>query len=169
METNPTHEARIVQLENDLHAAQAAAQKYKQDLEKLRQQYADDLFAERQINKELRTESHRILLDYERLRVQKGGFGLKMLFFSGWGGFFSGALVCAVYFIFLHPKADHVVAFTRFRDAHLFNYELSINEGHFGAVEQNLKESLDMPENAAIRPQLEFVKKIVGAARRRCE
>lgn len=169
METNPTHEARIVQLENDLHTAQAAAQKYKQELEKLRQQYADDLFAERRISKELRTESHRILHDYERLRVQKGGFGLKMLLFSGWGGFFSGALVCAVYFIFLHPKADHDVAFARFREAHLFNYERSISQGQFGAVEQDLQQNLDLPENAAIRPQLEFAKKIVGAARRRCE
>jgi len=169
MGTNPTNEERIVQLENDLHTAQVAAQKYKQDLEKLRQQYADDLFAERQLGKELRTESHRILLDYERLRVQKGGFGLKMLLFSGWGGFFSGLLVCAVYFLFLHPKADHVVAFAHFRNAHLFNYERAISQGKFGEVEQDLQQNLDSPENAVIRPQLDFARKLVGAARRRCE
>ncbi len=169
MGTNPTNEERIVQLESALQEAQDMAQKYKQELEKLRQQYADDLFAERRLGKELRTESHRILHDYEQLRVQKGGFGLKMLMLSGLAAFLSGVLMCAVYFIFLHPKADHVVAFERFRNAHLFNYERAISEGKFREVEQDLEQNLELPEHAAIRPEMEFAKKIVGAARRRCE
>ncbi|MEQ1747180.1 MAG: hypothetical protein ABMA02_17245 [Saprospiraceae bacterium] len=169
MGTNPTNEERIAQLVSDLQTAQGAAQKYKQDLEKLRQQYADDLYAERQIGKQLRTESHRILHDYELLRVQKGGFGLKMLLFSGFGGFVSGALLLGVYLVFLRPKTDHQAAFEQFRDAHQFSYERAISQGRFGEVEQDLQQNLDLPENAVIRPQVDFVKKIVGAARRRCE
>ncbi|MFN0015942.1 MAG: hypothetical protein ACKVU2_15470 [Saprospiraceae bacterium] len=169
MGTNPINEERIAQLERDLQAAQGAAQKYKQDLEKLRLQYADDLYAERQIGKQLRTESHRILHDYERLRVQKGGFGLKMLLFSGFGGFLSGIILLGVYMVFLRPKAEHLSTFERFRDTNQFNYERAISQGRFGEVEQDLQQNLDLPENAVIRPQVDFMKKIVGAARRRCE
>jgi hypothetical protein len=164
-----TNEERIVQLGSTLLGVQCSAQKYKQELEKLRQRYADDLFAERQLGKALRTESRRILHDYERLRVQKGGFGLKMLMLSGLGAFLSGVLVCTVYFSFLRLKADEVAAFERFRNAHLFDYERAINEGLFREVELDLQQNLELPENAGIRPELEFGKMIVGAARRRCE
>ena len=53
METNPTYEARISALEAALREAENKAQKYAQEIEKLRQQYADDLFAERQLAKRL--------------------------------------------------------------------------------------------------------------------
>ena len=123
METNPTNEERIAGLEKSLQTAQESAQKYKQDLEKLRQQYADDLFTERQQGKQLRDERFQMQHDYEQLRVQKGGFGMKMLTLSGFLGFLSGLLLCAVYIIFLRPKPDHTAAFEQFRNAHLFNYE----------------------------------------------
>jgi hypothetical protein len=169
METNPTNEERIARLEKNLQSVQETAQKYKQDLEKLRQQYADDLFAERQLGKQLRDDRYKMQHDYEQLRVQKGGFGIKILTLSGFVGFLSGLLLCVVYVVFLHPKPDHAVAFEHFRNAHLFNYERSISAGKFGEVEQHLSQSLEAPEHQIIRPELEFAKKIVGAARRRCE
>jgi hypothetical protein len=169
METNPTNEERIAGLEKSLQTAQDAAQKYKQDLEKLRQQYADDLFAERQQGKQLRDERFQMQHDYEQLRVQKGGFGMKMLTLSGFLGFLSGLLLCAVYIVFFRPKPDHTAAFEQFRNTHLFNYERAISEGKFEEVEQDLQQNLEIPENNIIRPELEFAKKIVGAAKRRCE
>lgn len=169
METHPTNEERIAGLENNLRDAQQTAQKYKQELEKLRQQYADDLFAERQLGKKLRDERFQIQHDYEQLRVQKGGFGVKMLTLSGFLGFLSGLLLCAVYVVFLRPKPDHATAFEHFRSAHLFNYERAISEGRFEEVERDLEKNIQDPENNLIRPNLELVKKIVGAAKRRCE
>ncbi|MBK8922944.1 MAG: hypothetical protein IPM81_15770 [Saprospirales bacterium] len=169
METNPSNEARIAALEQDLLSAKTDAQKYMRDLEKLRQQYAEDVFAERQQVKQLREERHRVQLDYEQLRVQKGGFGLKALLLSSFAGFFGGLVLLLAYLLLLKPKAEHTLAFEQFRNAHLFNYERAISAGKFGEVEQDLQYNLGLPENRLIQPEIEFAKKLVGAARRRCE
>ena len=44
MAKDPTNSERIAFLEKELETARKTGQKYIQDLEKLRQQYADDLF-----------------------------------------------------------------------------------------------------------------------------
>ena len=119
METNPTYEARISALEAALREAENKTQKYAQEIEKLRQQYADDLFAERQLAKRLHEDRHQLQLDYERLRVQKGGFGLKAMALFGFGGFLSALVLCILYML-LRPKDDHTASFTRFRDANQF-------------------------------------------------
>ena len=168
MEPNTHDESRIAALEQSLRDAENKVQKYEQDLENLRQRYADDLFEERQHGKRLHEERHQLQLDYERLRVQKGGFGLKAMALSGFSGFMSG-LVLFVLFWFLRPDDDHTAAFAHFRDANLFNYELAISKGHFEEVEKSLQYSQDLPENKLIQPELEFARKIVGAAKRRCE
>lgn len=168
MEPMSNEESRIAALEQLLRDAESKTQKYEHDLEKLRQQYADDLFEERQLSKRLSDERHQLQLDYERLRVQKGGFGLKAMALSGFSGFMSG-LVLFILFWFLRPADDHTAAFTRFRDANLFNYELAISKGHFEDVENSLLESQELPENKLIQPELDFARKLVGAAKRRCD
>lgn len=168
METNSNHEAQIVALREELQEARNKAQKYALEIEKLRHQYADDLFAERQLGKRLHEERHQLQLDYERLRVQKGGFGLKAMTLSGLGGLFSALILCVLYLL-IRPKDDHTTAFARFRDANQFSYELAISEGRFEEVEKSLLQSQDLPENKLIQPEIEFARKMVGAARRRCE
>lgn len=168
METNPTYEARISALQAELLECQNKAQKYAQEVEKLRQQYADDLFTERQLGKLLHEERHQLQLDYERLRVQKGGFGLKAMALSGFAGFLSGLVLCLLYLL-LRPKDDHTATFTRFRDAHQFQYELAISEGRFEEVEKSLLQNQRLPENKVIQPEIEFARKMVGAAKRRCD
>lgn len=168
METNNNPEAQIAVLQQRLQAAEQAAQKYAQELEKLRQQYAEDLFVERQVGKRLHEERHQIQLDYERLRVQKGGFGLKAMTFSGFVGFMSG-LVLFVLYLLLRPADDHTSTFAHYRDANLFSFERAISQGHFESVENELRQHQDLPENKLIRPELEFARKLVGAAKRRCE
>jgi len=133
----------------------------------LRQQYADDLFAERQLGKRLHEDRHQLQLDYERLRVQKGGFGLKAMALSGFTGFF-GALVFFILFLLIRPKDDHTAAFLQFRDANMFNYELAISQGRFDDVERDLLRATELPEYKLIQPEIEFTKKMVGAAKRRC-
>lgn len=168
METNSNHEALIAALREELQEARNKAQKYALEIEKLRQQYADDLFAERQLGKRLHEERHQLQLDYERLRVQKGGFGLKAMTLSGFGGFFSALILCILYLL-IRPKDDHTTTFARFRDANQFRYELAISVGRFEEVEKSLLQSQDLPENKLIQPEIEFARKMVGAARRRCE
>lgn len=168
METNSNHEALIAGLQAQLKEAEYKAQKYAQEIEKLRQQYADDLFAERQTGKRLHEERLLLQHDYERLRVQKGGFGLKAMALSGFGGFFTALVLCILYLL-LRPSDDHTATFARFRDANQFRYELAISEGRFEEVEKGLQESAELPENKLIRPEIEFARKMVGAAKRRCE
>lgn len=169
METNPSDNERIAQLEKALQSANSTAQMYRQELEKLRQQYADDLYEERQVSKQLQEERHQIQHDYTQLRVQKGGFGIKALTLSGFTGFLSGLLLLLIYIFFLQPKSDHTQAFEQFRNAHLFTYERAISQGDFDAVERSLQQQWEAPGNKRIRPEIEFTKKIVGAAKRRCE
>lgn len=169
METNPNNEERIAGLIAELQSAKNESQKYKQDLEKLRQQYADDLFEERRIGKRLVEERHQIQHDYNQLRVQKGGFGIKMLTLSGFAGFLSGLLMMGLYFYFFKHKSQDALVFEQFRDQQMFNYERAISQGDFESVEASLQQNLELPENKIIRPEIEFVKKIVGAAKRRCE
>lgn len=169
METNPNNEEQISMLNQELQSAKLDAQKYRQELENLRQQYADDLFAERQITKQLQEERHQIQHDYNQLRVQKGGFGIKALGLSGFAGFMSGMVLLVLYIFILQPKSDHTLEFEKFRDAQLFNFERAISQGDFDAVEQSLQQSMALPEYKRIRPELEFTKKVVGAAKRRCE
>lgn len=168
METNPSYEMRIAALEAQVHEAETQAQKYAQEIEKLRGRYAEDLYAERQLAKRLHEDRHQLQLDYERLRVQKGGFGLKAMSLSGFAGFLS-ALVLCIFYLLLRPKDSHTTAFVAFRDAHQFQYELAISEGKFGEVENSLLKSQDLPENKLIQPEIEFARKMVGAAKRRCE
>ncbi len=169
MENDPTNLERIAALEHALQATESKAQKYAQELENLRQQYADNLFEERKINKRLHEEHHQLQRDYGQLRVQKGGFGIKVLVLSGFSGFLTGVLLCAVYVIFLKPKDPHTALFAEFKDAHQFNYERAITAGDFESVERDLQLNLEAREYKPIHPEIEFVKKIVGAAKRRCD
>lgn len=169
METNPSYEEQIARLENDLQSRTKDLQKYSQELEKLKQQYAEDLFAERQIAKCLHQERHQLQQDYEQLRVQKGGFGLKALLLSGWGGFVTALILCVLYIVLVPIRSDQQRLFEQFRHANQFNYERAISEGRFEDVENGLERQLSLPYNKPIYPQLEFTRKIVGAARRRCE
>lgn len=168
MEIRPDPEVRLAELTQALQAAQQGEQKCKQELESLRQRYADDLFTERQLVRRLREDRHRIQQDYERLRLQKGGFGLKMLMLSGFSGFMSALLLCALYVWFLQPAPDFELAMERFRTVHLFNLERILSEGHFEEVERLLEENAQKPENRSIRSGIEMARKLVTASRQGC-
>lgn len=137
------------------------------ELERKAKKYEDgwsDLYDQ---NKTLRDENHRLQRDYETLRVQKGGFGFKMLLLSGLGGFVTALVLCFVY-LKLKPKEPETIAFRQFQRENLFNYELAISQGRFEEVENSLEKSLERPEFRPIEPQIVFLKEIVGAAKSRC-
>jgi hypothetical protein len=119
-------------------------------------------------NKELREENHRLQRNYEALRVQKGGFGFKMLLFSGAGGFFTALLLCFIY-LKIKPKEPHVAAFRQFQRENLFNYELALSKGQFGEVEKSLQSNLGRSEFQMIDEEIELIQKLVRAAGKGCE
>lgn len=119
-------------------------------------------------NKTLREENHRIQQGYETLRIQKGGFGFKMLMASGLGGFITALLLCFVY-IKLKPKPDYIATFTEFRRENLFNYELNLSKGNFDLVEASLQDCIAKEEYLPIQAEIHFTQKMVGAAKRYCK
>ena len=169
MDTDPTNLERITALEKALETAKKETQKYAHELENLRQQYADNLFEERQTNKRLHEEHLRLQRDYSQLRVQKGGFGIKVLVLSGFSRFLTRLVLSTLYWFIFKPKDPNTALFAQFRNEQLFNYERAISAGNFEAVELDLQKNISEEEYKAIRPELEFAKKLVGAARRRCE
>lgn len=165
METNPPDRAqmeqklsesvlRIEALEKAFAGAEHKVQKYVQENELLHGQLKG-------LQEEFRHSQH----DYESLRIQKGGFGFKTLMASGLAATLVGFIFC---YLFFRPKDEHTETFRRFRQEHQFNIEYAIGQGQFELAENALKESLEKPENALIRPEIELNYKIVSAAKRRC-
>jgi len=103
--------------------------------------------------------------DYENLRVQKGGFGFKILMASGFVGCLSGLMFC---FLFFRLTDNRVKDFERFRNQQLFAIEYAISEGRFDAAEKILHDQSDLPENARIGAEIDCMRKLVTAAKRRC-
>lgn len=170
METNPENNpskrevleqllAGVTALESALAEAENRAQKYAREAESLRQAHEQQAVAMEKIGDTARRLQH----DYETLRIQKGGFGFKMLIISGFAGLVFGF---AVHWLFFRPRNDHAEAFAHFRNANMFNYEVAISQGRLGEVEKALKADEEKPENAVIQPEIEFARKLVGAAAR---
>jgi hypothetical protein len=150
-------EKRILELESVLQDTEKRARDFQSDWSNMFDQ-----------NKILREENHRIQHGYEVLRIQKGGFGFKMLLLSGLGGFVTALLLCFVY-LKLKPKPDYVTTFDRFRRENLFDYELALSNGNFEAVEASLGRCKDKQEYQNIQPEIVFTQKVVGAAKRFCQ
>jgi hypothetical protein len=119
-------------------------------------------------NKTLREENHRIQQGYETLRIQKGGFGFKMLLFSGIGGFVTALVLCFVY-LRLKPKEPHVAALQNFRREHLFEYELALSKKQFPEVKTSLEKELHRTENQSIKTNLEIMRELIEAAEKGCD
>jgi hypothetical protein len=111
-------------------------------------------------------EITRLQDDYENLRVQKGGFGFKML--ALWGGvsWLFGLLMCVLFFHFTDNRAKD---FERFKREQLFSVEYALSKGHFEEVEKKLHTQMDAPENAHIQAEIEAMRKLVTAARQHCK
>lgn len=114
-------------------------------------------------NKTLRAENQNIQHGYENLRIQKGGFGIKMLFLSGLGGFLTALLLCFLY-LKLKPKDAHTIALQNFRRNHLFEYEYALSKKQFEEVKISLEKELHHPDNQSIKPEIEIIREIVEAA-----
>lgn len=138
------------------------------ELETRAKKYEDEWSALYDQSRDLREETHRLRHDYETLRIQKGGFGFKMLLFSGLGGFFTALILCFIY-VKIKPKEPSVAAFRQFQRENLINFELAIGKGQFGEVERTLDNSIARPEYAPIEAQLVFMREMMKATKNHCK
>ncbi|MFN0035011.1 MAG: hypothetical protein ACKVUS_08095 [Saprospiraceae bacterium] len=152
----PEQKKHLESLQHALAAAEQRGQRFEENWSSLYDQ-----------NKALREENRHIQQGYETLRIQKGGFGFKMLLLSGLGGFVTALVLCFVY-LKLKPKDPHTVALANFRRAHLFEYELALSKKQFEEVAFSLENELKKPENQAIRPEIEMLRELVEAAEKGC-
>jgi len=137
-------------------------QKYKQELETLlRERIEFQLAFQKLTNDHLQLEK-----DYETLRIQKGGFGFKILWLSGFMGFLSGLVLC---YLFFRPSSKHEEVFSNFQLSTQFHVEYAIGQGDFVKAEELLKISSESKDYSIIEPEIEMMRKIVGAAKRKCE
>jgi hypothetical protein len=118
-------------------------------------------------NKTLREENQLVQQGYENLRIQKGGFGFKMLLLSGLGGFITAMVLCFVY-LKLKPKDPHTLALQNFRREHLFEYELALSKKEFDPVKSSLEQALKNTDNQVIKPEIEMMRELVEAAEKGC-
>ncbi len=150
----PSPEQQIAVLEKAFADAEHRAQKYQQERDRLNDQRWD-----------LQQENRRLEQDYESLRLQKGGFGFKSLLAVAVASVFFG-VICT--WLFFRLKNDHAKAFGQFTRDHQFRFEYALSQGRFEEVEAAIRSNIDRPEVQAIRPEIEFTKKIVEAAKRGC-
>ncbi|MCC7465796.1 MAG: hypothetical protein IT261_05980, partial [Saprospiraceae bacterium] len=113
--------------------------------------------------KSLREENQQLQHEYENLRIQKGGFGFKMLLLSGLGGFFTALILCFVY-LKLKPKDPHTIALQHFKREHLFEFELALSKGQFQEVRNSIESAIHKPENLPIKTDLEIIRELLEAA-----
>ena len=152
----PEQQKHFESLQTALSEAETRAQRFEEGWSNLFDQ-----------NKTLRTENHTIQQGYENLRIQKGGFGFKMLLLSGLGGFITALILCFVY-LKLKPKDPHTIALQNFRRAHLFEYELALSKKQFNEVKTALEKELHHPDNQSIKSEIEILRELVEAAEKGC-
>jgi hypothetical protein len=156
--------ARLQTLEGELSDLKLRAQKYddfRQELENLRQKYADDLYEERKQVAHWHEQALRWQQDYEQLRIQKGGFGFHTL---------STVVVVVIILTavttygFLKWTDGRKHAEEAFRREQLFKIEYALSHGQYEQARDILQRSLQNPEYELAHPQIHMIQEVVLAA-----
>lgn len=100
--------------------------------------------------------------DYERLRIQKGGFGFKMLILTGFTALLFGL---GAGWWFFRPKESNSTLFQRFSQAYGFQLEYQMAQKQYEAAERGLAVYRHDPVFAPILPELELINNLVRAVR----
>lgn len=115
--------------------------------------------------KQLQNEKSELLSDYESLRLQKGGFGIKSLTAACFMAFLSGVLCCYIVIRLRNPDPS---AFRHFQHKHQFNLELMLNNRQYDQAIEALQRSRHEPEFRLLKPQIEMLEKVVAASKNGC-
>jgi hypothetical protein len=150
------HKKQFESLQSALEKAEKRGRTFEEDWSNLFDQ-----------NKALREENHRLQHGYEELRIQKGGFGFKMLMLSGMGGFITALVLCFVY-LKLRPKPAQAQALQQFRREKLFEYELALSKRQHHEVMLSLEKNMKHPDFQPIRTELEIMRGLVSASEKGC-
>jgi Bacterial SH3 domain len=67
------------------------------------------------------------------------------------------------------PKTEQARAFEDVQNKHQFNFEYEIANGRFTGMDSILKTEIAQTENAQIKPELEFLRQILKASRKKME
>lgn len=154
-------EQQVIDLQQALQAARNEAQKYAQQRDAWQQKCTEALERAETLHQENIDLQH----DYEKLRVQKGGFGFKMLFTNSFFAFVVGVVLCYGVLRLTDRRAH---ALGHFRQNHLFQLEYDLSHGNFDAAENTLQEQSALPENRPIHHEVEVMRQLVTAARKGC-
>jgi hypothetical protein len=152
-------EGEIVSLRQRLN--QTAAQTV--TAEQTRQQQLAQTETYQQRNAELQAEVQQWQENYEQLRIQKGGFGIKAMTIAGFTGVLLGLLVYRL--VFDRPDA-HAVAFEQFRADAGFQVEYALNQRQFEQANAILNREMERSKYQPIHAELDFMSSMVGATHR---
>lgn len=164
METNPHNDSEINLLRQQVQDLQQRLHDAEHRAERNREEWS----AQYDQHRELREAHQKMQHDYESLRLQKGGFGFKMLLLIGAIGTMIGLVFCFLY-IKLRPQEPHAQALQRFRREQVYQYEIQLSNGQFEEVHQAIHLEREKTENQSIHAELDLLENIVGAARRGCK
>ncbi len=146
------------------HEQQLAAQAVKYNA--LHEQATEQIHQHKMRANEAEARQAQVLADYNALRQQKGGFGFRSLAVCAFAGLLVGA---GLVWLLARPKAPQSVVFQQFKNQNQFNLEYAIGQGDFAKVETTLKNSAENKDFSAIQPELDFFRKLIGAARRKMD
>ena len=156
---------RLQRLESARDANENQSQNYEalsSELQQLKQKYADDLYAERQQTKEWHDRARNWQRDYEQLRLQKGGFGIRSMTAFIIGAFFAGLLIC---YLLLKLTDQRSAELHRFKHNELFKIELALSQGRSDEAFSIIQNSLKNPEYEHIREDIEMLELAINAIR----
>ena len=68
---------------------------------------------------------------------------------------------------FMTPKNEQTRVFEKLQSKHQFNFEYEIANGRFTALDSILQEEISAPTNQTVKPELEFIRQILKASRKK--
>lgn len=140
--------------------------RHEEALAALRETYGRRLSdCETQLNA-LHDERRNLQRQYERLRLQKGGFGFRVVLLTG---VFAGALGFATGFAGAFLKNDTRRNFEAFSRQHAMDLELYMTRRDFASARDLILTAQKLPEWKPILPQLEMLGRTVQHAEHCCD
>lgn len=153
----------INQLQDELaraHAALHEAHRQKREINAVRAEHTAFVNAAQQKTTQMEQELHQWQHDYEQLRIQKGGFGFKMLLASGTLAWLVGLL--AGWLVF-RQKDSNEALFRQFVKASGFNLEYNLTHEQYNDAHKIVQTYQQNETFAPVRAELDFIAALIAA------
>ena len=153
----------IRQLQEDLLVATKAlqtAQRNVREVNEVKQTHIAYVNAYEQKTSELEREVHQWQHDYEQLRIQKGGFGFKMLLASG---LLATLVGMAAGWLLFRQRDSNAVLFESFNKAAGFNVEYNLSHQQYDQARKIIREFQSNSVYQPILPELALIDNMIQA------